>query len=109
MWCKAPRSPQGLDLSGLRNEGYPEQVLPQLRRKEARGNLDLPGLRNEGYPEQVLPQLRRKEARGNLDLSSLLDELQRALLDNDAAGAAGLCKKARAVLAERNRICKLNQ
>lgn len=43
------------------------------------------------------------------ELSSLLDELQRALLDNDAAGASGLCKKARAVLAERNRICKLNK
>ena len=79
--------------------------MPRLRSQGHHVDI-LPGLRNEGYPEQVLPQLRRKEARGNLDLSSLLDELQRALLDNDAAG---LCKKARAVLAERNRICKLNK
>ena len=43
------------------------------------------------------------------ELTSLLDELQRALLDNDAAGASGLCKRARAVLGERNRICKLNK
>lgn len=43
------------------------------------------------------------------ELTSLLDELQRALLDNDAAGVSGLCKRARAVLGERNRICKLNK
>lgn len=43
------------------------------------------------------------------ELASLLDELQRAILESDATGASGLCKKARAVLAERNRICKLNK
>ena len=43
------------------------------------------------------------------ELSNLLDELQRALMENDNAGAAGLAKRAQAVLAERNRICKLNK
>ena len=43
------------------------------------------------------------------ELASLLDELQRALMENDAAGTDGLCRQARTVLAERNRICKLNK
>lgn len=43
------------------------------------------------------------------ELASLLDELQKALLDGDTASASGLCKRAATVLAERNRICKLNK
>lgn len=43
------------------------------------------------------------------ELGKLLDELQRALLDGDTAGVSGLCRRAQTVLAERNRICKLNK
>ena len=43
------------------------------------------------------------------ELKSLMDELQNALLDDDNAGISGLCKQAENVLAERNRICKLNK
>lgn len=43
------------------------------------------------------------------ELKQLLDELQNALLDGDTAGVCGLCKQAQNVLAERNRICKLNK
>lgn len=43
------------------------------------------------------------------ELKHLLDELQNALLDGDTAGVCGLCKQAQNVLAERNRICKLNK
>ena len=43
------------------------------------------------------------------ELKRLLDELQTALVDGDFAGIGGLCKQAQNVLAERNRICKLNK
>lgn len=43
------------------------------------------------------------------ELKRLLTELQTALFDGDTSGAAGLCKQAQTVLAERNRICKLNK
>ncbi len=43
------------------------------------------------------------------ELAGLLDELQRALLEGDIPGVTGLCRRARTVLAERNRICKLNK
>ena len=43
------------------------------------------------------------------EISALMDELQKALLDNDTSAASALCTKARAALAERNRICKLNK
>lgn len=43
------------------------------------------------------------------ELKHLLDELQTALVDGDFAGIGGLCKQAQNVLAERNRICKLNK
>ena len=43
------------------------------------------------------------------DLSAVVDELQSALVDGDAAAAGQLCRKASAVLAERNRLCKLNK
>ena len=43
------------------------------------------------------------------ELKRLLTELQTALFDSDTSGAAGLCKQAQSVLAERNRICKLNK
>ena len=47
----------------MRHEEHPEQILPELRRKEA-GRikwLDLSGLRHKRYSEQVLPQLRCTE------------------------------------------------
>jgi len=43
------------------------------------------------------------------ELKRLLTELQTALFDGDTSGATGLCKQAQGVLAERNRICKLNK
>ena len=43
------------------------------------------------------------------ELKRLLDELQSALVDGDFSGIGSLCKQAQNVLAERNRICKLNK
>ncbi len=43
------------------------------------------------------------------DLSAVVDELQSAVVDGDAGATAQLCRKASAVLAERNRLCKLNK
>ncbi|MGN1127230.1 MAG: hypothetical protein ACI4RI_07290, partial [Ruminococcus sp.] len=37
-----------------------------------------------------------------------IEELQKAVVENDG-NAIELCKKAKAVLAERNRLCKLNK
>lgn len=43
------------------------------------------------------------------ELEGLTEELQKAILDRDISGAGGLVKQAEAVLAERNRLCKLNK
>lgn len=48
-------------------------------------------------------------AESEAELKHLLDELQTALLDCDYAAIDGLCKQAQNLLAERNRICKLNK
>lgn len=48
-------------------------------------------------------------AESEAELKHLLDELQNALLDGDFSGIGSLCKQAQNVLAERNRICKLNK
>lgn len=43
------------------------------------------------------------------DLSAYVEDLQAALLDKDYAGARGVCRKAEELLAERNRMCKVNK
>ena len=43
------------------------------------------------------------------DLAAAVDELQAAYIDGDREAVAQLCRKAAALLAERNRICKLNK
>lgn len=43
------------------------------------------------------------------DLAAAVDELQAAYVDGDSEGVAKLCRKASALLAERNRLCKLNK
>ena len=43
------------------------------------------------------------------DLSAAVDELQSAIVDGDSAATKQLCRKASAILAERNRLCKLNK
>lgn len=43
------------------------------------------------------------------DLTAAVDELQQAVVDGDSAATKQLCRKASAVLAERNRLCKLNK
>ena len=43
------------------------------------------------------------------DLAAAVDELQAAYVDGDSEAAAKLCRKASALLAERNRLCKLNK
>lgn len=43
------------------------------------------------------------------DLSAVVDELQKAVVDGDAVAIKQLCRKASAVLSERNRLCKLNK
>ena len=43
------------------------------------------------------------------DLSAVIDELQAAVVDGDQEAAMQLCRKASALLAERNRLCKLSK
>jgi hypothetical protein len=43
------------------------------------------------------------------DLSAAVDELQAAIVDGDSNSVKQLCRKASGVLAERNRLCKLNK
>lgn len=43
------------------------------------------------------------------DLGAAVDELQQAVVDGDTAGIHQLCRKAMALLGERNRLCKLNK
>ena len=43
------------------------------------------------------------------DLAAVVDELQSAYVDGDGEAVAKLCRKASALLAERNRLCKLNK
>lgn len=43
------------------------------------------------------------------DLAAVVDELQAAYVDGDSEAVAKLCRKASALLAERNRLCKLNK
>ena len=43
------------------------------------------------------------------DLSATVDELQSAIIDGDITAIRQLCRKASAVLTERNRLCKLNK
>jgi hypothetical protein len=43
------------------------------------------------------------------DLAAAVDELQAAYIDGDSEAVAKLCRKASALLAERNRLCKLNK
>lgn len=43
------------------------------------------------------------------DLAAAVDQLQAAYVDGDSEAVAKLCRKASALLAERNRLCKLNK
>ena len=43
------------------------------------------------------------------ELSACMDELERAVLDNDTESARTFIKRTAAQLAERNRLCKLNK
>lgn len=48
-------------------------------------------------------------ADADADLAAVVDELQSAYVDGDSEAVAKLCRKASALLAERNRLCKLNK
>ena len=43
------------------------------------------------------------------DLAAAVEELQSAIVDGDSAATKQLCRKASGILAERNRLCKLNK
>ena len=43
------------------------------------------------------------------ELSACMDELERAVLDNDTQSAQSLIRRAEALLTERNRLCRLNK
>lgn len=48
-------------------------------------------------------------AEAEADLAAAVDQLQTAYVDGDKDAMAQLCRKASALLAERNRLCKLNK
>lgn len=43
------------------------------------------------------------------DLSATIDDLQQAVVDGDTEAILALCKRGHLLLAERNRVCKLNK
>ncbi len=43
------------------------------------------------------------------ELEGLISELQKAVVDGETEASLALCKKAKGILAERNRVCKLNK
>ena len=43
------------------------------------------------------------------ELSNCVDEIQRAVADDDSMGAIALLDRANVLLMERNRLCKLNK
>lgn len=48
-------------------------------------------------------------AEAEADLAASVDELQSAVVEDDAASAEQLCRRVTVLLAERNRLCKLNK
>ncbi len=48
-------------------------------------------------------------AEAERDLTAVIDELQSAVVDGDSSAVKQLCRKASGLLAERNRLCKLNK
>lgn len=48
-------------------------------------------------------------AEAEADLAAMIDQLQAAVVDGDYAVVGQLCQKASSLLAERNRLCKLNK
>lgn len=48
-------------------------------------------------------------AEAEADLVAVVDELQKAVVDEDAQAIRQLCRRCGALLAERNRLCKLNK
>ncbi len=48
-------------------------------------------------------------AEAEADLAAAVDDLQSAVVDGDSSAIKELCRKATGLLAERNRLCKLNK
>lgn len=80
----------------------------------------MPGLSEDAETKKVLTHLAEsfrfsdpvssdELAEIEQDLVSLLDEIQKALLENDLASVKTLCKQTELKLVERNRLCKLNK
>lgn len=55
------------------------------------------------------PVSSEETAQAEADLLALVNDLQTAVVEADEASALTLCRKAEAVLAERNRLCKLGK
>lgn len=49
------------------------------------------------------------ELQTEANLAAAIEDLQQAVIDADNMAASALCRKATALLAERNRLCKLNK
>ena len=60
-----------------------------------------------GKPEQEYADAVDESAEGEAEAA--VDELQTAYVDGDNEAMAQLCRKTSALLAERNRLCKLNK
>lgn len=61
---------------------------------------------NLRYSDPVSSEMSRD---AEIDLMALLTDLQAAVVDNDEVSVIALCRKAEAVLTERNRLCKLGK
>lgn len=63
----------------------------------------------ESFPSYSDPVTNAATKDIEYELSACMDELERAMLDNDAESAKILMKRTTAQLTERNRLCKLNK
>ena len=54
-------------------------------------------------------ELEKAIAEAEADLAAAVDQLQAAYIDGDSEAVKQLCRRVSALLAERNRLCKLNK
>jgi len=110
---------EGHILPGNKGSGKLKKDVTVMRALQSKA-ASLPGLTQDKELAHILEKFAEdirfsdpvsSESLGDIeaDLTACVDELQRAIVDGDCEAALTLEKKARAVLNERNRLCKLKK
>lgn len=106
-----------------------EAVVEEIQRQDVKLKKDVSFMRNlqskvcQMATQCDVPELKKfaedirysdpvsSDAIGDIEqeLAAAVEELQAAVVDGDSESIAQLCRKASAVLSERNRLCKLNK